>query len=103
MRSNFHGGRLHRAPFPPGVFSLLLELMADIPLRTVLDLGCGCGEIARELVPIVDRVDAIDFSAAMVSAGQRLPSGLTVSPGHVAPMIRMFRRTCLTRVYECYG
>ncbi len=25
---------------------------------------------------MVDRVDAIDFSAAMVSAGQRLPSGL---------------------------
>ncbi len=49
----------HRAPFPPGVFSLLLELTADIPLRTVLDLGCGCGEIARELVPMVDRVDAI--------------------------------------------
>jgi SAM-dependent methyltransferase len=64
----------HRPPYPPEVFEILLSLMTDQPKR-VLDLGCGRGEIAREIVGQVDRVDAVDPSAAMIATGQRMPSG----------------------------
>jgi SAM-dependent methyltransferase len=45
------------------------------PARRVLDLGCGTGIIARELAPLVDHVDAVDFSTAMIAEGRQLPGG----------------------------
>jgi ubiquinone/menaquinone biosynthesis C-methylase UbiE len=63
-----------RAPYPPEVFGLLLDLVQAEP-RNVVDLGCGRGEIARALAPHVGRVDAIDPSAAMLTAGKSLPGG----------------------------
>jgi predicted TPR repeat methyltransferase len=43
--------------------------------RTVLDLGAGEGALARPLAGLVDQVDAVDISAAMIAAGQRRPGG----------------------------
>ena len=63
-----------RPPYPDAVFELLVELLVDWP-RVVLDLGCGTGAIARQLAPLVDRVDAVDFSAPMVEEGRRSPGG----------------------------
>jgi SAM-dependent methyltransferase len=56
------------------VFDVLVGLIAAEP-RAVLDLGCGTGNVARPLAPLVDRVDAVDISAAMVEQGKRLPGG----------------------------
>lgn len=64
----------HRPPYPPQAFDILAGLIADAP-RTVLDLGCGTGFVARPLAPLVDRVDAIDISTAMIEVGKRLPGG----------------------------
>ncbi|HUS17429.1 MAG TPA: class I SAM-dependent methyltransferase [Chloroflexia bacterium] len=64
----------HRPPYPAAVFPVLAGLIRDTP-RTVLDVGCGRGEIARPLLPYVDRVDAVDLSPAMVAAGQALLGG----------------------------
>lgn len=64
----------HRPFYPPEVFAALLRLIRDEP-RAVLDLGCGTGFVARPLAPSVDRVDAVDVSAAMVQEGKRLPGG----------------------------
>lgn len=64
----------YRPPYPPETFSILTDLMVDRP-RRVLDLGCGRGEIARQLVLQVDQVDAIDWSSAMIRAGRQLPGG----------------------------
>jgi ubiquinone/menaquinone biosynthesis C-methylase UbiE len=63
-----------RPPYPDALFELLAELLVDQP-RVVLDLGCGTGSIACRLAPIVDRVDAVDFSAPMVEEGRRSPGG----------------------------
>lgn len=63
-----------RRPYPPAVFPLLADLVAAPPGR-VLDLGCGTGDVARGLVPLVDRVDAVDVSAAMIGLGRALPGG----------------------------
>ncbi|MHB8575663.1 MAG: class I SAM-dependent methyltransferase [Dehalococcoidia bacterium] len=63
-----------RPPYPPAIFPILADLIAA-PVRTVLDVGCGTGDIARGLVPFVDRVDALDISAPMIEAGRRLPGG----------------------------
>jgi methylase of polypeptide subunit release factors len=46
----------HRLPYPPDSFEVLEGLITDGP-RTLLDLGCGTGEIARALAPRVARVD----------------------------------------------
>jgi ubiquinone/menaquinone biosynthesis C-methylase UbiE len=63
-----------RLPYPPDTFELLLRLMVDRP-RTLLDLGCGTGEIARPLARSVARVDAVDFAAEMIAVGQRREGG----------------------------
>lgn len=64
----------HRPSYPPQTFELLADLIADEP-RTVLDLGCGTGFVARPLALLVDRVDAVDASAAMIEQGKRLSGG----------------------------
>ena len=64
----------HRPPYPPQTFDILAGLITD-EARTVLDLGCGTGFVARPLAPLVDRVDAVDISAAMIEEGRRLPGG----------------------------
>ncbi|MBI3977273.1 MAG: methyltransferase domain-containing protein [Chloroflexi bacterium] len=64
----------HRPPYPAEVFEVLAGLIAGSP-RAVLDVGCGTGDIARRLVALVDRLDAVDFSPAMIEKGRRLPGG----------------------------
>jgi SAM-dependent methyltransferase len=41
----------------------------------VLDIGAGEGALARRLAERVDRVDAVDLSAAMVAVGRERPGG----------------------------
>lgn len=64
----------HRPPYPNEVFDILTNLITDEP-HTVLDVGAGSGDIARQLVNFVDRVDAIDFSQNMIERGKQLPNG----------------------------
>ncbi len=63
-----------RPPYPAEVFTLLLGLLHDEP-RTILDVGAGAGDLARQLVTHVERVDAVDFSPRMIARGQTLPHG----------------------------
>jgi len=64
----------YRPPYPAETFSVLADLSRDIP-RPVLDVGCGTGAIARHLIALVDRIDAVDVSPAMIDEGKRLPQG----------------------------
>jgi len=64
----------HRPPYPDEVFSLLTGLISETP-RTVLDLGAGEGALARPLAALVDLVDAVDISAAMIEEGRQRPGG----------------------------
>jgi SAM-dependent methyltransferase len=64
----------HRPDYPDEVFAILLSLITDQP-RTVLDVGCGPGDLARFLAPKVERLDAVDFSRAMVARGQTFEGG----------------------------
>jgi len=72
-----------RPPYPDEVFDILVELMvgaADAP-RSVLDLGCGTGDIARPLARRLAAltppglVDAVDQSQAMIAHGSTQPGG----------------------------
>ena len=63
-----------RPPYPPELFELLLGLVQDTP-ATVLDLGCGTGDISRHLAQHINRIDAVDPSRAMITRGQMLPGG----------------------------
>ncbi|MFD2079634.1 Methyltransferase domain-containing protein [Actinopolymorpha cephalotaxi] len=64
-----------RPPYPEELIRLLADLAGDAPHRTVLDIGCGTGELARRIAPLADRVDAVDRSAAMLARGRELPGG----------------------------
>ena len=64
----------HRPPYSTEVYKILSELITDRP-RTLLDVGCGSGDIARGMVDYVDRVDAVDFSLGMIEKGKTLPAG----------------------------
>jgi SAM-dependent methyltransferase len=68
-----------RRPIPTGrypaeVFTVLRGLITDAA-PAVLDVGCGTGDIARRLSPLVERVDAVDVSAAMIEHGRRQAGG----------------------------
>lgn len=64
----------YRPPYPAEVIDLLVGLVVGEP-RCVLDIGAGDGALARPLAERVDRVDAVEISAAMVEAGRRRPGG----------------------------
>jgi SAM-dependent methyltransferase len=64
----------YRPPYPAEVFTVLSGLITETP-RRVLDIGCGTGFVARELLPHADAVDAVDVSTGMIEAGKRLPGG----------------------------
>jgi SAM-dependent methyltransferase len=63
----------YRPEYPPETFQILSDLI--VGPRTVLDVGAGTGALARGMVPLVDRVDAVDISTAMIEEGRRLPHG----------------------------
>jgi SAM-dependent methyltransferase len=64
-----------RPPYAQAAIEFLNQLATDRP-RRVLDVGCGTGDIARRLAPLVDHVDAVDFSAGMIETGRHLPGGV---------------------------
>ena len=64
----------NRPPYPLETFEILTALIQDEP-RAVLDIGCGTGDIARLLVNLVERVDAVDISQPMLTKGRQLPNG----------------------------
>ena len=64
----------HRPPYPAEIFEILVELMKGEP-RRVLDVGCGRGDVARNLVERVDGIDAVDFSEYMIEKGKSLLNG----------------------------
>ena len=61
-------------PYSAEVFEVLDGLIQDEP-RIVLDIGCGTGDVARPLAAFVERVDAVDHSAAMIEIGRARDGG----------------------------
>src|SRR5436305_12240349 len=64
----------HRPAYPAEIFDILAGLMQG-EVRSVLDVGCGTGYIARHLVDRVERLDEVDFSLHMIQKGKTLPNG----------------------------
>jgi len=64
----------YRPTFPPQTFEILNRLILD-ESRRILDAGCGTGALARHMVHISERVDAVDASQAMIDQGKNLPDG----------------------------
>jgi SAM-dependent methyltransferase len=48
----------------------VLARLVDPDCPRVLDVGCGTGEIARRIAPLVEHVDAVDLSPAMLARGR---------------------------------
>lgn len=63
-----------RLPYPAETFSILERLIVP-GNRTVLDAGCGTGDLSRRLAPLVEHVDAVDISERMIALGRLLPGG----------------------------
>ncbi len=64
----------YRPAYPESLFPLLVGLIAG-DRRVVLDAGAGTGDIARRLAPLVERVDALDWSEVMIAQGKQLSGG----------------------------
>ena len=65
---------LLRPTYPPEAFRILATLITDEP-RVLLDAGCGTGDVARHLLDLVERIDAVDISIPMMEHGKALPGG----------------------------
>lgn len=61
-----------RPPYPAEVFEVL-KYLADKQVLTVLDLGCGTGEIALNVIGWAERVDAVDSSREMLAIARSRP------------------------------
>ena len=59
-----------RPPYPQALIDRLRGLG-----NTVLEMGCGTAECSRRLAPFVERIDAVDPSAAMLAVGRGQPGG----------------------------
>lgn len=67
--------RYHLRPlYPPATFTFLSTLIVDEP-RVVLDVGCGPGNVARNLSNYAERIDAVDISRPMLDRARTLPGG----------------------------
>lgn len=64
-----------RPPYHGGLYKFLVSLIPEIAPRRILDLGCGTGDIARGLAPLVEQVDAVDVSPGMIAEGQQSVGG----------------------------
>lgn len=67
--------RYHLRPtYPAETFDILRSL---VPHTTslLLDIGCGTGNIARNLTSNFSRIDAVDSSLSMLEQGQQLHNG----------------------------
>jgi SAM-dependent methyltransferase len=63
-----------RTPYPDSLFHKLAELLTSHS-RVLLDVGTGTGDVARNLAPNVERVDAVDWSPRMLALAQQVPGG----------------------------
>ena len=69
----------HRPPYPQATIDELARLAGG---GAVVDAGCGTGELARRLAPLVERVDAVDVSAPMLALARTLPGADRVTFVH---------------------
>lgn len=66
-----------RPPYPQALFAALAGLLPLNRARRVLELGCGSGDLTLGLAPLVDEVDAVDPSAAMLECARGRSPALT--------------------------
>ncbi len=64
----------NRPPYPVDLIGKLLSLITP-GSATVLDIGCGMGDVARNLVSDTLHVDAVDISLPMIENGKKQPRG----------------------------
>ncbi|MCP3986136.1 MAG: class I SAM-dependent methyltransferase [bacterium] len=63
-----------RPPYPKALIRVLRERLADSD-GVLLDLGCGLGEISRQLAASFRSITAVDSSEAMLAEARRLSGG----------------------------
>lgn len=65
----------YRPGYSPETWGILIDLIPSDQPAGVLDVGCGTGFLARELIRFVAHMDAVDFSSAAIQIGQQLAGG----------------------------
>lgn len=83
-----------RLPYPRELFVILRQLMAATTPRVVLDLGCGTGDIALTLAALVDRIDAVDPSAAMLGVARARPGADNAAIRWIEASAETFQPDC---------
>jgi ubiquinone/menaquinone biosynthesis C-methylase UbiE len=85
----------HRVPYPKQTFDVLREL-AGAPAPTVLDLGCGTGDVTVGVADFADRVDAIDVSPEMIGAAEER----TLTRSNVRCILGLVESAPVSRPYD---
>jgi ubiquinone/menaquinone biosynthesis C-methylase UbiE len=69
--SRFYDAPLLQKPFYRRVHAAVLRAVGDVHAATVIDLGCGTGQLTADLAARFPLVAGIDLSAAMLAAARR--------------------------------
>lgn len=64
----------HRPAYPQPILDQLASL-PGVDTGTILDIGCGTGELARRLAPVAEHVYGMDVSRPMLERARTLPGG----------------------------
>lgn len=64
--------------FSKALADLAIDVLADRPKQTALDIGCAIGRSTFELARAFDHVTGIDFSARFIQHGVQLAQGATL-------------------------
>jgi SAM-dependent methyltransferase len=88
-----------RPSYPPQLFAALARLLPGDRERRVLELGCGSGDLTVGLAPLVDSIDAVDPSAAMLAYAQRREPASTANVRWVLQTAESFEaRGCYSMI-----
>jgi malonyl-CoA O-methyltransferase len=69
--SRFYDAPLLQKPFYRRVHTAVLRAIGDAPAETVIDLGCGTGQLTADLAARYPLVAGIDLSLPMLAAARR--------------------------------
>lgn len=75
----------YRTGYPPHEVAALADLLGLDHTQTVIDVGCGTGQLALPLAPYAGSVIAVDPVPEMLALGRQTAQAANTRQHHLAP------------------